>query len=376
MKILIAPDSYKGSLTSLEVGLTIQKAFLEVMPSASIDVIPMADGGEGTLETILFATKGNRYKINITGPLGEKVETEYGVLGDGETVVIEIANICGLPMVPTRKRNPLQTTTYGIGEVIKETMNIGYRKFIIALGGSATNDGGLGMLQALGVTFLDETKKEVTPFGASVAKIKHIDFSTIDPTIKECVFQIASDVENPLCGENGASFVFGPQKGATSEMVKKLDHALYLYATKIEKHLEKSFQFSKGAGAAGGLGFAFLTLGGEIVSGAELIAQAVCLKDKMKNVDWVITGEGQSDDQTLFGKVPGYIGKLASSYHVKALLISGGLGKGYEELYRYFISCDSIVNGPMELETCMKNAENLLYMKAKNIARLLATVFI
>ncbi|EDL65614.1 glycerate kinase [Bacillus sp. SG-1] len=369
MKIIIAPDSFKGSLTALQAGTIIQTAFLTVLPNAKVDVVPMADGGEGTLDTLLFATKGKRFQAKVMGPLGKEAEVEYGLLGDEETVIIEMAQVSGLPMVPEEKRNPLHTTSYGIGEVIEEAIQKGYRKFIIGLGGSATNDGGLGMLQALGVTFLDGEGKGVDPIGASVEIIERVDFSTIDRRVKDCTFQIASDVENPLCGENGATAVFGPQKGADAEMVKRLDAALSKYASLIEKHLDMEFMNHKGAGAAGGLGFAFLAIGGEMISGSKLIAEAAGLQVKLENADFVITGEGQSDFQTLFGKVPGYVGKLAAEMNVNALLISGGLGKGYEELYQYFISCNSIVSGPMPLQQCMDNAESLLFNKAVDVAR-------
>jgi glycerate kinase len=371
MNIVVAPDSFKGSLSALEVGTIIQKAFLTVIPYANIDVVPMADGGEGTLETLLFSTKGKRVQTNVTGPLGKTVLTEYGVLGDEKTVIIEMAQISGLPLVPEEKRNPLYTTTYGIGEVIKEAIEKGYRKFIIGLGGSATNDGGLGMLQALGVSFLDQQGHAVTPFGSSVGKVAKVDYSTINMKVKDCIFQIACDVKNPLCGPEGASAVFGPQKGADNEMINFLDASLMSYAQLIENHLGISIMNRKGAGAAGGLGFAFLSIGGEMISGAKLISNATGLEEKLKASDLVITGEGQSDFQTLFGKVPGYIGKIAAESDVKAFLISGGLGKGYEELYKYFVSCDSIVKGPMTLQDCMKQAESLLFQKAINIARII-----
>ncbi|WP_456275266.1 glycerate kinase family protein [Bacillus sp. AK128] len=372
MNIIVAPDSFKGSLSSLEAGSSIKKGILSEISNANVEVIPMADGGEGTLETLLFGTNGKRFQVNTMGPLGERVEAQYGVLGDKETVVIEMALISGLPMVPEEKRNPLNTTTYGIGEVIQEAINSDYRKFIIGLGGSATNDGGLGMLQALGVTFLDEYGNRVSPFGESVKDVAIVDFSTLDARVKDCHFQIASDVENPLCGPNGATAVFGPQKGAGEEMIEELDAALSKFASLVEKELKSSYQNQEGAGAAGGLGFAFLTIGGEMISGAKLIGEATDLKTKISKADLVITGEGQSDEQTLLGKVPGYIGKLASEQNVNAILISGSLGKGYEPLYEYFLSCDSIATGPMSLQECMLHAEELLYKKAKNIARLLA----
>ncbi|WP_246939333.1 glycerate kinase [Bacillus pinisoli] len=372
MNIIIAPDSFKGSVSAIEAGAAIKKGILSEVPDAVVDVIPMADGGEGTLDTLLFATNGKRFQVEATGPLGKIIDTQYGVLGDEQTAVIEMALISGLPMVPEEKRNPFFTTTYGIGEVILQAVNDGYRNFIIGLGGSATNDGGLGMLQALGVTFLDQDGKPVRPFGYGVNTVQRVSFSTLDPRIRECTFQIASDVENPLCGLKGATAVFGPQKGANPEMVSELDSALSNYARLVEAEIGLNFQDVKGAGAAGGLGFAFLTLGGEMVSGAKLVGEAARLKEKLGSADFVITGEGQSDDQTLYGKVPGYIGKLALERNVNAILISGSLGRGYEQLYQYFLSCDSIATGPMPLHECMNHAEDLLYKKAKNIARLLA----
>ncbi|MCA1029488.1 glycerate kinase [Bacillus timonensis] len=369
MKIVIAPDSFKGSLTALEAGLTIQEAILAELPNVHIDVIPMADGGEGTLETLIFATKGKRLQIEVTGPLGEKISTEYGVLGDGKTVVIEMANIAGLPMVPEEERNPLHTTTYGIGETILKATELGHRRFIIGLGGSATNDGGLGMLQALGVKFLDRNGTLVGCYGSDVQKVANVDFSSINPVISECSFIIASDVNNPLCGKTGASHVFGPQKGASIQVVEALDTALSSYATVIEKELGKSYQHITGAGAAGGLGFAFLLLGGEMKVGSEIVADATRLKEKIKNADWVITGEGQSDFQTLFGKVPAFIANLARENRSKTVLVSGGLGEGSEKLFDLFDCCFSIMNRPMTVEDAMANAKQLLYQQARNIAR-------
>ncbi|RSK26631.1 glycerate kinase [Bacillus sp. HMF5848] len=373
MRIIIAPDSFKGSLSALQAGVIIHDAFKMELPLADMEVIPMADGGEGTLENVVYAAGGQLLQCEVTGPLGSKIMAKYGILRDNKTVVIEIAQIAGLTLVRSDKRNPLHTTTYGIGEVIKLAIHEGYRKFLIGLGGSATNDGGLGMLQALGVSFYNKDNLHVLPFGYSVAKVTGVDYTTMMPEVKECVFEIASDVDNPLCGVKGASATFGPQKGATPDMVLQLDSALANYASIIEEHLGRSMQFKGGAGAAGGLGFAFLTLGAEIVSGAELVAKASMLPEKIKQADWIITGEGQSDYQTLFGKVPGYIGKEASKHNVKAILVSGSLGKGYEDLYNYFVSCESIAVGPSSLQECINHAESLLFKKARNIARMLNT---
>ncbi|RAK16615.1 glycerate kinase [Anoxybacillus vitaminiphilus] len=371
MNIVIAPDSYKGSLTAVEVGTIIQKAFLSEFPHANIEVVPMADGGEGTLDAFMYAIGGERFSVEVTGPLGSKIATKYGVLEDGKTVVIEMAKIAGLPMVPPEKRDPYKTTSYGIGEIIIHAMEKGYRQFIIGLGGSATNDGGLGMLQALGVTFIDGNGETVKPFGEFVKKVAKVDFSSLHPLVKECQFQIASDVDNPLCGERGASHVFGPQKGATPHQVFELDKALDHYANVIEKEIGKSYKNVKGAGAAGGLGYAFLLLGGKMMSGSRIVAEVTQLEEKIKQADWVITGEGQSDFQTLYGKVPSYVAAISRQYGAKPILISGSLGTGYEQLYEQFVSCYSIASGPMSLEQCIKQAKELLFTQAKNVARLI-----
>jgi glycerate kinase len=372
MKIVVAPDSYKGSLPAKEVGITIKKAFALEMPGAEVEVIPMADGGEGTLDALLYATNGEKVEATATGPLGEQVETCFGILGDGKTAVIEMAQVAGLPMVPSEKRNPLLTTTFGVGELIAAAIDKGIRSFIIGLGGSATNDGGLGMLQALGAAFLDEQGKGVKPIGESLQKISSVDFTNLKPELKACRFRIASDVENALCGENGASFVFGPQKGATAAQVQQLDEGLKQYASLVEDHLKVKLQDIPGAGAAGGLGFGFLALGAEIIPGAQVVAEATGLEKHIKEADWVITGEGQSDFQTLYGKAPFFVAGLAKKHGVSAILLSGGLGKGHEQLLDHFVSCHSIVNAPMPLEHAIADAQSLLYSCARNVVRLIS----
>ena len=316
MKIVVAPDSFKGSLSAKEVGITIQEAFEREIPGVKVAVVPMADGGEGTLEALVFATNGEKIAASATGPLGEPVQTCYGILGDGKTAVIEMAQVAGLPMVPEAKRNPLLTTTFGVGELIVAALEKGIRSFIIGLGGSATNDGGLGMLQALGASFLDEKGNQVKPVGASLQQISKVDFTNLRPELKACSFRIASDVQNPLCGENGASHVFGPQKGATPAQVQQLDEGLNHYARLVENQLNVKLQDTPGAGAAGGLGFGFLALGAEIISGAQVVAEATGLENHIAAADWVITGEGQSDFQTLYGKAPFFVATLAKRHGV------------------------------------------------------------
>ncbi|MGG4165954.1 glycerate kinase [Rossellomorea vietnamensis] len=371
MNIVIAPDSFKGSLSSIEVGTIMAKAFLDVSSSFQTNVIPMADGGEGTLETLIYATEGKKVKTIATGPLGVSIETEYGVLGDQKTAVIEIASIAGLPMVPMEKRNPFHTTSRGIGEVIISAVESGFRDFIIALGGSSTNDGGFGMLQSLGVTFLDKKGIAVGSFGNNLGYISKVDWSTLHPAVRESSFRIASDVENPLCGETGASTVFGPQKGATKGQVKVLDQQLFHFSQLLQEERGTNFRDSIGAGAAGGLGFAFLHLNGIIESGAKLVAEASSLSFAIQDADWILTGEGQSDNQTLFGKLPTYIATIAKRHHTPVSLISGGLGEGYQHLYEDFTSCHSIAIGPMHLHESIRRAEELLYHETRNLARIL-----
>lgn len=374
MKLVVAPDSFKGSLSALQVSKIIQEVLVKEIPEVQVEMNPMADGGEGTLETLLFATNGKRLLTSSSGPLMEDVTTEYGVLGDGKTVVIEIAAISGLPMVSINKRNPLNTSTYGIGDVIIQAALDGYRDFIVCLSGSSTNDGGLGMLQALGVRFLDEDNNNVPPIGKSIFKVKKVDFTTLNPIIHDCKFIIASDVDNPLCDKNGATYVFGPQKGIKNEDLEEYDQAMQRYARLVEDHLGIKVQERPGAGAAGGLGFAFLLLNAKIESGSRIIADATNLKQRMQDADFVITGEGQSDFQTLFGKVPSFVAKLAKEADIKTILLSGSLGKGYEELNDHFISCPSITTGPMSLEECMENAETLLANQTRNIVGYLKVI--
>ncbi|MBM4761046.1 glycerate kinase [Bacillus sp. B15-48] len=371
MKIVIAPDSFKGSLTALKVGTIIRDAFLKELPEVELEIIPMADGGEGTLETLIFATNGKRFPSTATGPLCHQVETEYGVLGDEKTAVIEIAAISGLPMVPPDQRDPMKTTTFGIGEVIRNAMEAGYREFIVGLGGSSTNDGGLGMLQALGAKLFDENNQLLPPVGGSLFKVKRVELGDLHPLLSKCKFTIASDVTNPLTGQKGATYVFGPQKGIAADQLEGFDQAMDAYGSLIEQQLGTELKQQEGAGAAGGLGFAFLVLSGNLQSGSKIVADATKLQEKIIHADFVITGEGQSDYQTLFGKVPAFIANMGNEHGVKTILLSGSLGKGYEALYDHFMSCHSIATGPMTLEECMDNAEILLYNQARNIALLI-----
>lgn len=332
MKILLAPDSFKGSLSSKEVCHAMENGIKRVI-DAEIISIPIADGGEGTVEALVYAVGGEIIKSDVTGPLGEKVEAFYGILKDG-TAVIEMAACAGLYLIPEEKRNPLKTTTYGVGELIKLALDRGCRKFIIGIGGSATNDGGVGMAQALGARFLDKDGNEIGFGGGELYKIEKIDISSIDKRIYESEFIVASDVDNPLCGEKGASYVYGPQKGATPEMIKILDENLRHLAYEAKKVIEKDYSEVPGAGAAGGLGFGLMAfLGAKLKRGIDIIIETTRLEEKIKEVDLVITGEGNTDFQTAFGKAPAGIAKLAKKYNKPVIILSGGLGKDYKSLY-------------------------------------------
>lgn len=370
LRFVVAPDSYKGSLSSLQAGTIIAKAIREQFPQAEISVLPMADGGEGTMEALVSAASGKVVTLKAPGPLGEITDTAYGVIHQ-DTVILETALTAGLTMVPEEKRNPLHTTTLGLGEVMRAGLDEGYRKFIVGLGGSATNDGGMGMLRALGVKFKDRLGSELAGFGQDLAKVQSVDFSGLDPRIRECELIVASDVASPLCGPEGASLIFGPQKGASKEVAAQLDQDLAQYADVLERSLGKTLRHEKGAGAAGGLGFALLAIGARIVSGASLVEEFTALREEIAAADWVITGEGRSDGQSLYGKLPFHVATIAKEYNVPAILISGSLGEDAEKLYEHFAGCFSIVNKPSSLQECMDHAEDWLYACAGNVMRLL-----
>lgn len=371
MRFLVAPDSFKGSLAASKAGRVIESALTQEIPQAVVEVVPMADGGEGTVDAFLCATEGKRIQVEVTGPTGEKIQTHYGVLGDGETAVIEIATVVGFTLVPEEKRHPVHLTTYGVGECILHALDNGFRRFIIGLGGSATNDGGLGMLLALGVTFRDHRGNNVTPFASSLPEVHTVDYGTMDERLQETEIRVASDVDNLLCGQDGATYVFSLQKGTQPEQLEELDREMASYANCIEYHLDKSYQHLAGAGAAGGLGFALMTIGGVRESGASLLAEVAEIERRLTSTDWLITGEGKTDAQTLHGKVPYYLAKLASEHDVPTLLLSGSIAGDLDKLYPVFASMHAIGNGPISVEESMRNAESLLYDKTRNIARLL-----
>lgn len=324
MKIVIAIDSFKGSLSSLEAGIAVANGINRVYRDAEIFVRPIADGGEGTVDAVISALDGERITATVSDPLGRPIESSYGIANG--TAFIEMAAASGITLISANERNPLHTTTYGVGELIKDAINRGIRDFVIGIGGSATNDGGIGMLSALGFGFLDENGKNV-PFGAKgLGSLTEIRTNNALKELKECSFKVACDVKNPLCGKNGCSAVFGPQKGATSEMIEKMDKWFCNYAELTKAILPSSDPDLPGSGAAGGLGFALRSyLGAELTSGIDLIMEATRLEAHIKEADIVITGEGKLDGQSYMGKAPVGVAKLAKKYGKPVIAFAGAV---------------------------------------------------
>lgn len=373
MKIVIAPDAYKESLTALEVAESIKLGFQEIYPAASYQLMPMADGGEGTVAAIIAATEGHYQQKEVTGPLGDRVLASYGITGDGQTAVIEMAEASGLALVPKSQRNPYLTTSFGTGELILDALDHGVTKIILGIGGSATNDGGVGMMQALGGAFRD-AEGENLPFGGkALSRLAAIDLSQLDPRVLDCEFEIACDVDNPLTGERGASIIFAPQKGATPEMVKVLDYALYHYSTIIREQLGLDVNTIKGSGAAGGMGAASVAfLQGTLRSGVAIVMETMQLEVAIQDADFVITGEGRIDRQTCFGKVPVGVAKVAKKHQKPVIAIAGALADGYELVYDYGIDAVfSIVSAPMSLEEAYERTSEGLVQLSRNIASVL-----
>lgn len=324
MNIVVAIDSFKGSLTSVEAGNAVKEAALKLNDKTEVFVRPLADGGEGTVEALSSGLGGNLIKATVKGPLFKPVNAEYCILADGKTAVIEMSSAAGITLLTEEERNPLETTTYGVGVLIKDAINRGCRNFIVGIGGSATNDGGTGMLSALGFEFKDENGNAV-PLGAKgLENLSVISVENVLPELKECKFRIACDVTNPLCGENGCSAVFGPQKGATPEMIEKMDNWLRNYAVISKTVSNKADMNYAGVGAAGGLGFAFRTfLNSELQSGIKIILEETKLEEYIKKADIVVTGEGRLDSQTAMGKAPVGVAELAKKHGKKVIAFSG-----------------------------------------------------
>lgn len=376
MKITVAIDSFKGSITSKEAADAVRRAAVSVLPEAEIYSATLADGGEGTVDAFISALGGRKCRCTVTGPLGEPTVAEYGITDDG-TAIIEIAAAAGLPLVPENKRNPLYTTTYGVGELIFEAIQLGARNFIIGLGGSATNDGGAGMLAALGYKLLDGEGNPIPRGARGLSLLKKIDLSSVTSELLECKFTVACDVKNPLCGDNGASFVFGPQKGASPESARSMDDWLKNFAGLTEKKIGTSHENDEGAGAAGGLGFAFISyLGASLVPGIELIASVAGLREKIKDSDLVITGEGRLDRQSGMGKAPGGITRIAKEYGKTVIAFCGSVGDGASALNDLGIDAYfPIIGAPCSLSEAMDKhtAYENLYRTAKQAIRLYLT---
>lgn len=365
VKIVIAIDAFKESVTSLQAGEAVRSGVLAVMPEANVDVFPLADGGEGTVEAMTTVLEGQTISAQVTGPLGEQITAQYGIIPQQKIAVLEIQQAAGLMMVSQEKRNPMNTTTYGVGEIIRHAMDLGYRKFIVGLGGSATNDSGLGMLEALGFRFLDDQGSQVGPYGRDLEQVAHVDLSGADPRLQQCVFELACDVSNPLCGSNGASAVFGPQKGADPQMVSRLDKALGHFAEVTQRAVGKSLAEEPGAGAAGGLGFAFMSyLDTTLRPGIQTVIQAVGLEEAIKDADYVVTGEGRLDAQTAMGKAPMGIAQLAKKYRKTVIALAGSVLDSAAACNNVGIdSFFSVLQTPISLqeamreETALKNIE-------------------
>ena len=370
MKIVIAPDSFKECLTAAQVAQSIENGMQQIFPDADYVQVPVADGGEGTLQSLVDATQGRFIEVTVTGPLGEPVTACFGLLGKGDTAMIEMAQASGIELVRPEIRNPLIATTFGTGELIKAALDLGVRHFIVGIGGSATNDGGAGMLQALGIKLLDDNNQELEHGGAALAKLSHIDLATMDERLKQCTFIAASDVNNPLTGVNGASATFGPQKGATPEMVALLDNALRHYAAIIKRDLGIEVDAVAGAGAAGGMGAALVGfLNAKLKPGIEIVMEAVELAEKVKGADLVITGEGRIDGQTAQGKTPVGVARIAKKEDIPVIALAGSVGPGVEAVYEKGIDAlFPVVHGAVSLDEALAKGSENLTRAARNLA--------
>lgn len=375
MKVVVAIDSFKGSLSSYELGEAIESGVKVVYPDAKVIKVPIADGGEGTVESLVEGTEGKFVKVVANNPLMEKIEAVYGIMGDGKTAVIEMAAASGLPLIEKERRNPMKTTTYGTGELVKDAVLKGCREFVIGIGGSATNDAGLGMMQALGYKFLDENKKELGFGGEILSKVKYIDASNKIKELNECNFLVACDVDNPFYGPRGAAEIYSRQKGATEEMVKLLDKGLCDLATVIKKELGIDISNMAGAGAAGGLGGGLVAfLNGKLSPGIDMILEKVGLEKELEGADFVITGEGRLDHQTAMGKAPVGVAKIAKKFSIPVIALAGGITDEAVETHKKGIdSFFSIMNYPITLEEAMKkeNAKKFVKSNTEEIFRLI-----
>ena len=372
MKIVIAPDSFKESLTALEVAEAIEAGLKKVLPDAEYVKVPMADGGEGTVQSLVDATEGRLISAEVRAPLGNKVTAEFGLSGDGRTAIIEMAAASGLHLVPPEARNPLRTTSYGTGELICAALDEGVEKIIVGIGGSATNDGGAGMLQALGALLLDAHHQPIGAGGGCLQDLAAIDLSGLDKRLAGVEIVVACDVDNPLCGEKGASAVFGPQKGATPEMVQALDSGLQHFADIAARDLGLDIQSPAGAGAAGGMGGGVLLLpDARLQAGVQIVMEAVKLAEKVQDADLVITGEGRMDAQSVHGKTPIGVAHTAKAFGKPVIAIVGCLREDYEVVYAQGIDAVfPIIRQLGSLEEILQHGRDNLVSAAQNVARI------
>ncbi|UVJ45628.1 glycerate kinase [Pseudomonas sp. LS1212] len=373
MKIVIAPDSFKDSLSAADVADAIASGLKDVFPDAELVKCPMADGGEGTIDAILSAVAGELRSARVTGPLGEPVTARWGWLPESRTAIIEMAEASGLQLVATEQRNACSSSTEGTGELIIEALNAGAKKLILTIGGSATNDGGTGMLRALGARFMDSQGNLIPAGGLALSALASIDIQALDARLSDVRVEVAADVDNPLCGPHGASFTFARQKGADSEQIQLLDDALGHYADQCAALLNEDVRHVPGAGAAGGIGFAAKAfLQATFRPGVEVVAELTELANRLQGADLVITGEGRFDAQTLRGKTPLGVARIAGQCQVPVIVLAGTLGEGYAQLYAQGIDAAfALTSGPMTLQEACRQAPVLLKERARDIARLL-----
>ena len=367
-RVVIAPDSFKGSLSAPQAAAAIALGLRRVWADVDLRLVPLADGGEGTLDALL-STGGRRCIASVSGAAGAAIDAAYGVIAP-DTAVIEIAQVVGLTDQSAVAYPVEQRSTRGVGELMRRLLDAGIRRIMVGLGGSSTNDGGAGLLSGLGLKLLDTEGREVGPTPAGLAALARVDASGIDPRLAQTRITIMSDVSNPLCGERGATAIFGPQKGVRQEAIAQIDARLARFAALVEKALGRGAQDRPGAGAAGGLGFALQLLGGELRSGAEIVADQLGLDAALDGADWLITGEGRTDRQTLLGKTPLVAAMRAAAKGVPATLVSGGIDRNaLPDLSRHFAGCHSITFGPVTLEACVADAAGLLADRSEQLAR-------
>jgi glycerate kinase len=370
---VIAPQSFKSSLFALEAAQAIQRGVQAADPAAETVLVPVADGGDGTLESLVNTTGGEIFRSIVTGPLGQAVEALWGVMGDGQTAVVEMARPSGLALIPPKRRNPRTATTRGTGEIIKESLDRGYTRIIVGLGGSATNDGGAGMAAALGAKFLDSSGQPLPPGGAALARLDRIDVAGLHPGLAGATIIGATDVTNPLCGPEGASAIYGPQKGASAKVVAELDAALANFARVVQRDLGAEVLDPPGAGAAGGLGAGLMAFtGAELRSGIEMVCEVLEFDQHLAGADLVITGEGRADESTIYNKAPVGVARRAMAQGVPTIILAGSLGPGYQALYQHGVAgVVCIADRPMSFERSLARTAELLQGAAERTVRLL-----